>query len=424
MTGRTLTLLGPDVLLVAMGGTGPNNAVLGVTCDGNLDGARVQRAVERLQPLVPFTASRLERPRPWGRLRWRAVAGNPPVQCRTLARSESIDDVIDEILNHRIDPREEAPLRWHVLTRPDGARSWLLLEWVHPLMDPRGAELLIAMVDAVDRGSDGEAWAAARCVVPPRDTRPWRLRLRLAQRALGRLREFGREPKHSVAGEVPADGRVRHRRRLVRAPARQLPTTVAAVGGAVADLLRARGVSMELPFVVPISVDRRRKGEPGPVIGNYVSFHFARFQPPAEDDLTATTATIRHDLVAAVRDDLVEGLWAGMNMARYYPPRHLLAPLGGRDVASFHCADTGAMRPSTGLLFGLPIQSVSHVPCVRPQPGLGVFFSRIGDVESIVAVWVAGVVAEEEVERLLDGVERALGATSVGASELEARDSV
>jgi hypothetical protein len=185
-----------------------------------------------------------------------------------------------------------------------------------------------------------------------------------------------------------------------------VPLTLAVVGRAVAHLWRERGAVPAIPFVVPISVDRRRKGEPGPVFGNFVSFHFARFLPANGEPAGAIAAGIRRDMADAVRADLVEALWAGMSVIRHYPPRHLLRPLGGREVASFHCADTGEVRPALGSLLGTPVHGAFHAPCVQPHPGLGVFFSRVGAHESIVAVWVDGVVTPAEVERLLDDVER------------------
>jgi hypothetical protein len=115
-------------------------------------------------------------------------------------------------------------------------------------------------------------------------------------------------------------------------------------------------------------------------------------------------------MAEAVRDDLVEALWAGMSVIRHYPPRHLLRPLGGREVASFHCADTGEVRPPLATLLGAPIGGAFHAPCVQPHPGLGVFFSRVGAHENIVAVWVEGAVTAAEVERLLDDVEREVAA--------------
>jgi hypothetical protein len=405
VTSDRLTLLGPDVLLLAMGGGRPNNAVFVVECDGALDTARVAQAVDRLAPVAPFMACRLERPFPWGRLRWRAIDARPAVVERRLAAGEAIDAMIDGVLNAVVDPRREPPLSWHVVVASDAARSWLVLTWVHPLMDPRGAELLVAMLDAVDHGDEGVAWAAARPLAPPDDPRSGRERAALARRAMPHLRALARERPPSLAdGRTP--GRVQHRRRVVRAGARAVPVTLALVGRAVARLWRERGAVPALPFVVPISVDRRRKGEPGPVFGNFVSFHFARFLPADGEPVAATAAAIRRDMADAVRDDLVEALWAGMSVIRHYPPRHLLRPLGGREVASFHCADTGEVRPAPATLVGVPIRGAFHAPCVQPHPGLGVFFSRMGACESIVAVWVEGAVTAAEIERLLDDVER------------------
>jgi hypothetical protein len=221
------------------------------------------------------------------------------------------------------------------------------------------------------------------------------------------LRALAREQPPSL-GDGRTPGRVRHRRRVVRAGARAVPLTLAVVGRAVARLWGARGAVPARPFVVPISVDRRRKGEPGPVFGNFVSFHFARFGPAGAEPADVTAAAIRRDMAEAVRDDLVEALWAGMSVIRHYPPRHLLRPLGGREVASFHCADTGEVRLPT--LLGMAIRGAFHAPCVQPHPGLGVFFSRVGTHESVVAVWVEGAVTEAEVERLLDDIEADIAA--------------
>ena len=68
------------------------------------------------------------------------------------------------------------------------------------------------------------------------------------------------------------------------------------------------------------------------------------------------------------------------------------------------------MRPPLPTVVGVAVRSAYHAPCVHPHPGLGVFFTRVGELESIVAVWVDGVVTSDEVERLLDDVERGIAA--------------
>jgi hypothetical protein len=221
------------------------------------------------------------------------------------------------------------------------------------------------------------------------------------------LKEIGATRRRSPGTGVATTGRVRHRRiTLPDGAARQLPATLGLVGAAVADLWRARGERPSETFLVPVSVDRRRKGEPGPVFGNFLSFHFARF--PVDGTAGELAQAIRRDMAEAVRTETIEGTWVGMNFARYHPPAMLLRPVGGADMASFNCADTGDVRPALATLFGAPVRGAYHAPCVQPQPGLGVFFSRAAGRESVTAVWVEGAVAEGEVDALLARVAGAL----------------
>jgi hypothetical protein len=313
-----------------------------------------------------------------------------------------------------IDPRREDPLRVSVV-HGDGAgrpRSALVLGWFHALMDPRGVELLVAMLDAADQGGASLRWAAERLVAPPVDERPWRERLRVAQDGVRTLEGVAALAPRSFGRDVRVAGRTRFRHlSLGPTTVRQLPATLALVASAVAELWAERGAVLETPMVVPVSVDRRRKGEPGPVFGNFLSFHFARIDPASVADVSATTAAIRRDMADAVRTGAIEATWVAMNFARYHPPAMLLRPVGGDDMASFNCADTGEVRPLGATLFGLPLVTAYHVPCVQPRPGLGVFFSRSPHGESVVVVWVEPMVASEEVDRLL---QRIAAVTAVG----------
>ncbi|HXJ34754.1 MAG TPA: hypothetical protein VMS22_12040 [Candidatus Eisenbacteria bacterium] len=409
MARCTLTLLGTDVLLLGLARGRPNNAVLVVECEGRLDSDALEAAVRAVAPIAPFMTGRIERPFPWGRLRWVAGDGAPPVERRQVADERALEALVDELLGAPIDPYVGPVLRWIAVHEAGEARSWLILAWLHPLMDPRGAELLVAMVDALDRGGSAEAWARERLVVAPPDVRPWRERMAITRRSLDELRALGRLAPRSLGRDVTAPGRVRHRRIAVPvAEARQLPATLALVAECVADLFRARGLPAGLPLVVPISVDRRRKGEPGPVFGNYLSFHFARIVPSG--DVAATAAAIRRDMAEAVRSDVIEGLWVAMNFGRYYPPAALLRPMGEGDGSSFNCADTGDVRPALDRVLGCRVAGAYHAPCVQPRPGLGIFFCRAAGRESIVAVWVEGVVTEREVDALLGDLGRAVSA--------------
>ena len=104
-----------------------------------------------------------------------------------------------------------------------------------------------------------------------------------------------------------------------------------------------------MPFLVPVSVDRRPRGEHGPVLGNYLGFHFARCRPPVDGDTARLARELRDQLAEAVRRDELEAGWAGMSFARYRPLRGMFRELpwtAAGDFCSFHFADTDA--PAAG----------------------------------------------------------------------------
>jgi hypothetical protein len=181
---------------------------------------------------------------------------------------------------------------------------------------------------------------------------------------------------------------------------------LAVVGAAVARLAARRG-RPDAAFVVPVSVDLRPKGDAGPVIGNYLSFHFAHFT--SRDATTpATLAThLRSQLADALRTNQIDANAVGMDILRYRPVRWFFPRMpwtAGTDLCSFNAADTGAFTPAARPLFGRTVLNGYHVPGVPRLPGLGVFFNRCGDVQNGVVVWCEGVVTTEEAVSLLDAV--------------------
>jgi len=152
LLGRTrrLALRGPDLMLLARppgwkGALPSHNTLLAVECDGPVPTERITRALDRFLDLCPWPAARLRRPFPWGELHWaagtRASLARPPVRRATLAARDQLDRVLATELNTPIDPRREAPLRILTLdseARGNGAGSFLVLTWFHPLMDARG----------------------------------------------------------------------------------------------------------------------------------------------------------------------------------------------------------------------------------------------------------------------------------------------
>jgi len=421
---HTLALRGTDVVVLAMDVRGAArrstpNASLVVECDGVLDATRVGAAVTRFLPACPWLAARLWRPFPWGKLHWRIppVLGSPPIRRDTVAAGDAaaLRAHIEAELNTPFAPQREAPVRLRIVDEAKAgaaSRSVLILTWFHPLMDPRGAENLLDWLAAIDAG-DALPAATGELVAPP-NGRPLRERGTLALQCGRHLAALLPAPPASFARGVAAIGRQRvhvasftDTQPTGLGPRRgEFTGRLAAVGAAIARLAARRGLP-DAAFVVPVSVDLRAKGASGPVIGNYLSFHFAHFTTRDATTPAGLAAHLRHQLADAVRTNQIEANAVGMDMLRYRPLRRFFPRVpwaDGTDLCSFNCADTGAFTPAARSVFGRAVRNAYHAPGVPPLPGLGVFFNRCGDVQNGVVVWCDGVVTAGEAAGLLDEV--------------------
>jgi hypothetical protein len=427
-----LALRGADLVLVGMHwlwrGLGlSNNTLFVVECDGPVDPERVRQALGRFLDLCPWPASRLVRPFPWGALHWAAGERTglrpPPVRHRSVGSDHELQEVLEAELNAAIDPRREPPLRVLILDRAADPRPrWLLvLTWFHPLMDPRGGQNLLLHLAELDRheGRRPDRGARPAFVAAP-DPRPLRERGRIARRSLRLMRALAAVPPVSLGTGLAARGRIRFRQeRFVeresadeeRRATREISWRLALVGRALAELWQRHGLP-DVPFLVPISVDLRPKGEPGPVFGNLLAFHFARFRPSETADLPGLARALRGQMADALRDGQIEANAVAMDFLRYRPLRWMLRELpwtAARETFSFNCADIGEFAAPGNRVFDRAVVNAYHAPAILPRPGIGVFFNRCGGWNNLVTAWVEGVVSEDEVTRIVEVIREGLG---------------
>jgi hypothetical protein len=430
---RRLPLRGADLVLVAMQALWKregvsNNTLMIVQCDGPLDTARIARALERFLGVCPWPAARLRRPFPWGPLHWaaraRAPLAAPPVRHRSLSAPEALHVELEAELNTAIDPRREPPLRFSILDRVSDAtapQSALVVTWFHPLMDPRGGQNLLAHLAHLDETEGRAPWGGA----PPAfatdpDPRPLKERGRLGRQSQRYMRALVPVSPVSPGTGLTKPGRVRFKQASfvgddhgidgVRTT-REVCWRLALVGRTMADLWRRRGLP-DLPFLVPVSVDLRPKGEPGATFGNVLAFHFARFKPSETTDVAALTRTLRDQMTDALRDGQIDASAVAMEFLKYRPLSLMLRDLPGtatRETFSFNFADLGDVPPALDKLFGRRVVNAYHVPSVLPRPGVGVFFNRCGIKNNLVVSWVEGAMNEEEVTRIVEGVREGMG---------------
>jgi hypothetical protein len=192
---------------------------------------------------------------------------------------------------------------------------------------------------------------------------------------------------------------------------REICWRLALVGQTMADLWRRRGLP-DLPFLVPVSVDLRPKGDPGATFGNVLAFHFARFKPSETSDVDQLARTLRRQMADALRDGQIDANAVAMEFLKYRPLSLMLRDLPGtasRETFSFNCADLAEFPPGLEKLFGRRVMNAYHAPSVLPRPGIGVFFNRCGIRNNLVVSWVEGAIRAEEVARIIEAIREGMG---------------
>jgi len=398
-----------------------NNTLLVVECDGRLDPERLRSALQRFLDVCPWPASRLRRPFPWGALHWaaggRAGLHGPLVRHRAVTTASDLWPLLEDELNAGIDPGREPPVRFVVVDTAAG--SVLVMTWFHPLMDPRGGQNMLTYLARLDARGAGPSPPPSTVFVPASDRRPLRERGRLARRSLQYMQTLVPVAPVSPGAGLESPGPVRFLQQsfVERNPSvgaaranREIAWRLAVVGKAMAELWSTRGLP-DIPFVLPVSVDLRAKGEAGPMFGNLLAFHFARFAPSETADVPELARTLRRQMADAVRDGQIEANAVAMEFLKYRPLGAMLRALpwtSGGETFSFYCADIVEF-PRLEAFLGRRVVNAYHVPCVLPRPGLGVFFNRCAGRNNVVVAWVDGAVKTEEAARILDVVRDEMG---------------
>jgi hypothetical protein len=428
---RRLPLRGADLVLMARHprwkGVGlGNNTLLVVECDGPIPSERITGALDRFLDVCPWPAARLRRPFPWGKLHWAAGAREsltrPAIRRAVLTPAEPLDQILAAELNTPIEPRRETPLRILSLdSQPEhaGRTSFLVLAWFHPLMDARGGQNLLAHLSNADqRGGESPSYDTSPALLPDRDGRTLRERGRIAGSSLRYLRTLAPVPPVSPAAVLVPPGRACFKRESFvgsdgsgQRATREISWRLALVGKAMAELWDRRGLP-DVPFLLPISVDLRSKGDLGPTFGNHLAFHFARFRPSETSDVPALARALRRQMADALREGHIEANAVAMEFLQYRPLSTILRVLpwtAGGELFSFNCADLAEWPPALEQCFGRRVLNAYHVPVVPPRPGIGVFFNRCGNRNNVVVSWIEGVVSGDEVARIIEVIRDGMG---------------
>lgn len=387
-----------------------NVCTLVVALGGVLELADLQQQLGQ-RPAYPWLCRlRLREGLPFGLAKWvfDANAHLPDIKEYLLP---ALGEVPDQLLAQPLDIKSGPAFVLSLLQCGD-SHSVLVFTWHHALMDARGGELFVRYLGLLEPARP-PVW-----ILPEAPG--------LALKARGKIASDMKQFLYDTSALPLLSLYQGHRSRpqtvyrvlaftpdetlVINGQARQLgagflPSSfyLAATAFAVAKIQRQRGGGLG-DVLVPVPLDRRKRGAPGAILGNQVSFLFYRLPQALLDDVPAMTAELIAQMKALMRAESPAHYSIMMDLLRRLPGflyrRLLKAPTKGL-MSSFFYSDTGDSLQDFDRLFGLAVNGAVHYPPNMYPPGMTFIFSRCQGALQVTLAYMQADVSVPEAEQLL-----------------------
>lgn len=301
-----------------------------------------------------------------------------------------------------------------------GAGSQLVFTWHHALMDAHGGEIFVRHLGGA------EAIPAADWVANEQGSvLPLRARADIALQMKEFLCHVSRLPFISFARKKKLKKNVHYQvltfsaqqSKLITERARQHGAGflvsafyLAATAYAVAKV-QSKRAPLESDMLVPIPLDRRKRGVQAPVLGNQVTFLFYRIPQAALESIGACVTELIAQMKDLMRSDNPGHYLIMMDFLRRVPGwlyrMQLTSPTNGQ-MASFHYSDTGESLDLYKQLFGCAVVNAIHYPPSMYPPGITFVFSRYQGALQLTLGYMESVLTEAELEQLLSELQLGL----------------
>jgi len=406
MKTKGLELSGSDYFLCAMdritrrSGSCPNSPCrLVVEVEGKIDPDVFRRRIND-SPFLQWMANvKKAASVPFSIPRWRSNGSGKgvPVVCEDGLWPNTAEERISSFSPKNLSNGGQHPFSF-ILSGHDGDRSCCILNWDHTLMDAHGAEILLHQVFG-RRESEPEIESLLPAEGQEMGTRiPSSLgfagRLSYARKSIRYISEASVMP---IAVLQTSDSRGDHADQYYTIcfndeETEQVVSHCATMGVSYSHSLfylaataralhavRSRRSAEEVPYLVPVPLNLRRKGGIGPAFSNNVSFLFYRILPEEIRDFRKTVLSLKDQMREQVMQEIPHSCAEMMRMMRRLPlplySRLLSGPTRGQ-LASFFFSYTGDCCPGMEKFLNLPIRQVIHLAPATSIPGLSVVFMR------------------------------------------------
>jgi len=354
---------------------------------------------------------RLSEGLPFCLAKWKldAKAELPSIVEYSLVNDEPLPD---SVLSANLDIYRQSAFKIDLLHQA-GSGSIVVFTWHHALMDAHGGELFVRYLGTANLKKQPE-WLADEAL-----KLPLKIRAQIASEMKEFLYNAAQLPLLTLYKKSAHKPLARYRvlaftpqqTQVINQSAAQLNAEflvsafyLAATANAVAQVQKQRGDDTG-DVLVPIPLDRRKRGAQGPVLGNQVSFLFYRIPNAVLSDVSACTHTLIEQMKSLMRAESPAHYSIMLDFLRRLPGliyrRMLKSPTQGL-MASFFYSDTGDSLQDFDAIFGQSVSVAIHYPPNMHPPGLTFIFSRFQGALQVTLGYMEPEVSPAEANLLLN----------------------
>lgn len=419
----TLTLNGADYFCLQLDGlmwrsNGQRNVcTLVVTLAERLILEYLQQQLAQRPAYQWLCQLRLKTGLPFSLAQWRRdpEAALPPILEHHLPHDSPLPNTL---LSVALDIKNQAAFKIDLLHR-EGAGSILIFNWHHALMDAHGGELFIRYL-GMNIPLKQSDW-----ITRADNKLPLKIKANIAAEMKQFLYDISQLPlltlskKNAVKPQAcyrvlsfttQQSHQVNERAQQMGAGFSISAFHLAATTFAIAEVQQQRGTVIG-DVLVPVPLDRRKRGALGAIVGNQVSFLFYRIPHAVLSDVPACTAEVLKQMKILMRSQKPEHHTIMMDFLRRMPGffyrRMLKLPTKGL-MASFFYSDTGYSLQTFNELFDQVVSGAVHYPPNTYPPGITVIFSRFQGSLQVTLSYMKPDITEIEMTLLITALQNAL----------------
>ncbi|MEE9425877.1 MAG: hypothetical protein V3V18_13030 [Methylococcales bacterium] len=370
-----------------------SNCGFALELEGMVNISALKNSLLDLQKHFPSLSSRLEqRGKTYG---WKTIDTPIPFIHHSASENTSANAETDSqhqtllsIINQGDPIEQAAPIDFHLI---EGFQhSFLLLRWLHPLLDARGAKLIFDFLMSTNR----QRYTRKDISLVEQRLYNWSWWKKLKIAWLGKQYNDAIDQLNSTLPTPGSVGKqqlqcINHNFSIEQTSIIMTNATQTVGMGSkslyfIGCLMRALqrvGMAVENDAIcVPYAFNLRQPNAPVPLLGNHVSILFSQAPHTVITDRKALFEHLREQYAQTIRHGLdysfLPWMWVGRWMSLEKYGKVLRQQKSGGERGSVWFSDIGEMRFASEKFFGSQITGVRHLCLLTSPPSFAVLFGQ------------------------------------------------